>query len=217
MESLVIYLSGSIRKGVADSRQSFWSENDMNLLKSEIRTHNVTLLNPATRDDDLADFLSTFGRDAFQVFCSDVVLVDARDRRGIGVGAEMVYAKLNEIPVVAIAPPGSHYNRQDFVFMDQPLDNWIHPFIFGLSDKIVPSVASAADWIRSELLLGKVSIKGVGCFDAALKYYLETQLHRDTAMNDLLFANVKLFQKVTAKAGLSSLEKTVCANKSGTP
>ena len=199
MEDLLIYLSGSIRKGTTDSRQSFWTDDDVETLKAILIPRRIILLNPAVRTDDLTDLESTFGRDAFQVFSSDLVIVDARDRRGIGVGVEMVYAKLNNKPVVAVAPPHSHYNRENFTFMDQHLDRWIHPFILALSDKIVPSVVAAGEWIRDDFLSGNISPKGIECFDAAMRYYINTQLDRDSTMSDLVFSHERVRERISGR------------------
>ena len=108
----------------------------------------------------------------------------------------MVYAKLNRTPIVTIAPPGTHYYRENFVFMEQHLKEWVHPFVFGLSDQIVSSVADAAEWIQAQCLPGRVQIKGVECFDSAMKHYLTSQKARDTIMMDLISKHKGLISKV---------------------
>jgi hypothetical protein len=97
---IAIYLAGSIKKGHENSDAFYWTEKDMNLIKQNLREHQVCFLNPAFRTDDLTDQFSVFGRDMTQVFSSNFVFVDARDRRGLGVGAEMMWAKLHKIPVI---------------------------------------------------------------------------------------------------------------------
>src|SRR5882672_8272072 len=104
---IAIYLAGSIKKGHERSEETYWTEEDMSLLKMSLAKYEVSFLNPAFRTDDLSDMKSVFGRDMLQVFSSNVVFVDARDRRGLGVGAEMMFAKLNRIPVITWAPTNS--------------------------------------------------------------------------------------------------------------
>ncbi|NGX30968.1 MAG: hypothetical protein K940chlam8_00324 [Chlamydiae bacterium] len=118
---------------------------------SHLAPHEVHFLNPAIRTDDLSDQRSVFGRDMIQVFSADAVLVDARDRRGLGVGAEMMWGKMNRIPVVALAPLGSYYHKQSTSLLGVEVESWIHPFIEGLSDVIVESLEDAANWLVTAL------------------------------------------------------------------
>src|SRR4029078_1586853 len=121
-----------IQKGHEKADDTFWSEQNMQFLRNHLSEFEVLFLNPAFRTDDLSDNLSTFGRDMLQVFSSDFVFVDARDRRGLGVGAEMMWAKLNRIPVVTWSPRNSHYNKDHTTLLDVPVTNFIHPFVENL-------------------------------------------------------------------------------------
>jgi hypothetical protein len=149
---LRIYLSGSIRKGDADSRpeEQFWSEADERYIKANAGVREVELLNPAKTQLRRSDFGLNFGCDLFLVSISDVLLVDARTEKGIGVGAEMMFAAQNGIPVITLAPPESHYRRR-FVpnVFGEDLHEWTHPFIFGLSDHIADNLASAMEFVRA--------------------------------------------------------------------
>src|SRR5579872_2699636 len=102
MRTIAIYLAGSIQKG-HETNDLYWTRSDLETIEEALSDYNVKFLNPALRSDDLSDQQSVFGRDMLQVYCSDVVFVDARDRRGIGVGAEMMWAKMNQIPVLTLA------------------------------------------------------------------------------------------------------------------
>ncbi|MBP9777520.1 MAG: hypothetical protein KBD36_06765, partial [Alphaproteobacteria bacterium] len=68
-----IYLAGSIKKGHENAQESFWTEDDIALLRQSFQETEVIFLNPAFRMDDLRDQHSVFGRDMTQVFCSHVV------------------------------------------------------------------------------------------------------------------------------------------------
>ena len=100
MEHISIYLAGNIQKDHENKSQIYWTEEDRDFLRNELAPKNISFLNPALRTDDLSDQLSVFGRDMTQVYCSDLVFVDARERRGLGVGAEMMWAKMNRIPLL---------------------------------------------------------------------------------------------------------------------
>ena len=161
----------------------------MTLLRNSFQEHQVLFLNPAFRTDDLTDQHSIFGRDMTQVFCSHVVLVDARDRRGLGVGAEMMWAKINKIPLVSWAPKESHYNKSKATLLGVSVDNLIHPFVSGLSDQIVETLEEAAMWIEKMLLDPSLEIKGIEHIQAAMAYYQENQLPTDLPMREILSCN----------------------------
>ncbi|MDB6081124.1 MAG: hypothetical protein JWO53_396, partial [Chlamydiia bacterium] len=95
-----IYLAGTIKKGKDEEHELCWTTEHKELLQKCCPNTELLFLDPATRSDDLSDQQSVFGRDMFQVFSSHLVLVDTRGRRGLGVGAEMMFAKMHQIPVV---------------------------------------------------------------------------------------------------------------------
>lgn len=199
MNEVAIYLSGSIKKGHADTRDSFWSDSDMEFISKAMQPLKVHFLNPASRSDDLGDFLGTFGRDLFQVAAADAILVDVRDRRGIGVGSEMTVAKAVGVPVVSLCPHSTHYRRRDFEFMGQQLAEWIHPFVFGLSDVVVDSLQEACDWLAARQLADRATPRQLDhsgeTINAAIRHYLITQLGRDTEMRTIVAASPRLAEK----------------------
>lgn len=141
MRSVVrVYLSGSIKKGDGDNRSPdhFWTEVDEAALHAGVAGVELHLLNPAKTPIQRSDVRANFGCDLFLVQQSDVVVVDARREKGIGIGAEMMFAANASIPVITWAPPNTHY-RRDFVpnVFGEDLRDWTHPFIWGLSDYVV--------------------------------------------------------------------------------
>jgi hypothetical protein len=131
-----------------------------------------------------------------QVFSSDIVFVDARDRRGLGVGAEMMWAKVNKIPVVTWAPKNSHYNKEQATILDVPVANFIHPFVESLSDKIVENLIEGVSWIDFIISNPGVEIKGVQFVGSAMQHYKENQLHRDLPMKELLTSSEELKRRM---------------------
>lgn len=182
-----IYLSGSIVK-VSDGPGAFsWSEAEIAELKQRLKPLRPQILNPSLRADDLADPLSTFGRDALQVRLSKAVMVDARSKRGVGIGAEMMMAKMLRIPVVSVAPMDSHYRRRDITFLGQGLEIWTHPFIAGLSDFIAEDPAEAANWVFTCLSEpGPGQVKGPEFLTEMMEYYLQTQIENDPEMHEVV-------------------------------
>jgi hypothetical protein len=151
---LRIYLSGSVRKGAGDPRSPdhFWTREDEEFIRANAGGP-VELLNPAKTDIRRQDFALNFGCDLHLVSISDVVLVDARREKGIGVGAEMMFAVQRGIPVIAWVPPDTHYRRSKVSdLFGEDLHDWTHPFVFGLSDYVVDNLAEAMALIRSKAL-----------------------------------------------------------------
>lgn len=191
-----IYLAGSIKKDHEKADESFWTNDDMKFLKKELPEFKLSFLNPAFRSDNLSDQRSVFGRDMTQVFCSDVVFVDARDRRGLGVGAEMMWAKFHKIPIVTLAPKDSHYNKSKTTLLDVPVENWVHPFVESLSDAIIENLSDGALWIRRFASGAAPRVKDVEYIQSAMQYYRDTQLPHDEPMNMLIEANQTVHDRI---------------------
>jgi len=184
-KKISIYLAGNIQKGHENESKIFWSQVDIENLKLNCSPIEITFLNPALRTDDLSDQFSVFGRDMTQVFLSDFILVDARERRGLGVGAEMMWAKMHSIPVITLAPMNSHYRKEEVSLLGQTVKNWTHPFIESLSDKIVESLEEAAEEIKF-FISKSLPAKNSEFIQKAMKYYQNTQFPKDMPMHELI-------------------------------
>ncbi len=191
-----IYLAGSIKKAHERADESFWTDADMLFLRNNLPEYEISFLNPAFRSDDLSDQRSVFGRDMTQVFCSDVVFVDARDRRGLGVGAEMMWAKFHKIPIVTLAPIDSHYNKSKTTLLDVAVENWVHPFVESLSDAIVENLSDGAVWVRKFISASTPKVKDVEWIRLAMEHYRDNQLPRDEPMKALITDNQKLHRRI---------------------
>ncbi|MCI0382639.1 MAG: hypothetical protein L0207_06290 [Chlamydiae bacterium] len=196
---LAIYLAGNIQKGHEKESLIFWTEEDREIIRRGLTPVVVSFLNPALRTDNLSDQKSVFGRDMMQVFSSDVVFVDARERRGVGVGAEMMWAKMNRIPVLTLSPQNSHYRKNEMTLLGIKVKNWFHPFVELLSDAIVNDLEEGVMWLK-DLLLGKIEIKGPESIHAAMDYYQKTQLSNDKPMRELIEKNPSLKKKLLKSA-----------------
>lgn len=148
---LLLYLSGSIQKGRDDGRPSeaFWSDDDERRLIGGITSAVVQTLNPAKSKLRRSDFYANFGCDLHLVKLADAIIVDARTKKGLGVGAEMMFAEFLGTPVITICPRTSPY-RQDYLpdVFGEDVTDWVHPFVYGLSDFIVDSVDEVATLIN---------------------------------------------------------------------
>ena len=161
MKQLFIYLAGNIKKGKEDLHDEVWTEEHQRILQKNIPSIKLIFLDPASRSDDLSDQVSVFGRDMFQVFSSNIVFVDARSKRGLGVGAEMMFAKMNHIPVITWLPEDSHYQRKQIHLLGQQVESWIHPFVYNLSDYMAPSLESGTKSIKKNCSREKSNAKAL--------------------------------------------------------
>jgi hypothetical protein len=158
--TLRVYLSGSIPKGRNDPRPAdhYWSDNDRNALRRALGSASVVLVDPTQAKICRQDSLANFGCDLYLVASSNVVLVDARTAKGIGVGAEMMFAVSRGIPVISWVPRETHYRRKtvEDVF-GEDLSDWLHPFINGLSDYVVDSLEEAAALLGTAARSGQLA------------------------------------------------------------
>lgn len=73
-----------------------------------------------------------------------------------------------------------------------PVDNFIHPFVEALSDKIVENLFEGAQWIHSIISNPTAEIKGIESISAAIQYYKDKQLRHDQPMQELLSLSAEL-------------------------
>ncbi|MCB1107142.1 MAG: hypothetical protein KDK76_03500 [Chlamydiia bacterium] len=185
MKNLSIYFAGTIQKA-HESLESRWTEEDFEILQEKLRPHTLFFLNPAQRSDDLSDPKSVFGRDMSQVFLADIVFVDARHRRGLGVGAEMMWAKFHSKPVITLAPEETHYRKTNVEILGTHIAEYVHPFIQNLSDALVTTIEEGAAWVL-HWINGEVGeIKDKNAIYDAMRHYQHTQYNHDEPMRELV-------------------------------
>jgi hypothetical protein len=164
-----IYLSGGIKK-TADDRKIVWNKEDMETIRS-VLGGDVKLLDPQ-RNPERADSFAALGCDLNDIREADVIIVDARQKRGVGIGAEMMIAKTMGKPVVAVAPRNSHYRKDVLDYHGRIIENWEHPFVFGLSDKVATTIEEAAQWVKG-FLEEPGKVKDSSVVEKAIEYFLD--------------------------------------------
>ena len=157
---------------------------------------NSVFLNPSSRSDDLSDEKSIFGRDLLQVYLSSCVLVDGRERRGVGVGYEMAVANFKKIPIFSWVPYDSHYWPKATILLDQKLTNWRHPFFQNPSVKLVQSLEEAADEISAYKFLEPELLASNDFILPFIQHYIKTNLDKDLEMNSLIKSYDQLYKAV---------------------
>lgn len=139
-----VYLCGSIKK-TKDDEKIVWTQEDKDAMRRACP--DIEFLDPQ-RNPERHDPLAAFGCDLNDIKSADFMIADMRQRRGIGIGAELVVAKMLKKPVVSVCPRNSHYRRDTLDHHGKIITGWEHPFMVSLSDAVVGTPEEAAEWVR---------------------------------------------------------------------
>lgn len=180
MTNVSIYLAGSIKKGDIDTKKtSYWTAvEEKEIISCFGIDYSVRILNPATFGIKRSDSFGNFGGDMYLIHESDFIFVDAREKKGLGIGAEMMAAKYYHLPVVCLCAYDSYYKKRFLPNVyGEDLHDWTHPFITGLSDYIADTIGDAVKWMK-EYLGSPTPIKDLSIIDDSITYFIETQLNK---------------------------------------
>jgi hypothetical protein len=181
-----IYCSGSIQKSTTGkNKQFFWSDTERKALADAVHPIEVRFLNPDDPTYDLLDATALAGRDMFQIKVSDFVVVDARERRGIGVGIEILTSRIIGIPLIVVAPQNTHYRMEKVCFRGSTMDNYIHPHLYMLADVIVDDFSAAGKWIQNYRGY-PTELKDIRIIQEAIEVYKQKMLPHDEPMQQIL-------------------------------
>lgn len=139
---LSIYCSGSIMKGASDEKKLCWTDNERaDVAKGSVAT--VVFLNPDDPITDPTNTLGQFGRDMYQIMAASAVVVDARERRGLGIGVEMAAAAALGTPVIVVSPRNGKYRMEELEYRGVKVANYVHPHVASLSAAVVDDFEAA--------------------------------------------------------------------------
>lgn len=136
-----IFLSGNISKISGDTLNSSWVSTKEEEIKAKIKA-DVEIINPNSMILPNFDGTRRFSVDITALLECDIVILDAVNKCGIGVGAELVLAKQYNIPVFTISPLNSHYHK---IINNR---EWIHSFLCELSDQIFDNLDDLCIYIN---------------------------------------------------------------------
>jgi hypothetical protein len=139
---LSIYCSGSIKKGPDDHTGPLWGDEERASVQAGAG-QPVVFLNPDDPIVDPGNTLGQFGRDMYQVMIATAIVVDARVRRGIGVGVEMAAAGILGTPVIVVAPRNSQYRKESLHYRGVSVPDYVHPHVAVIASAIVDDFESA--------------------------------------------------------------------------
>lgn len=172
-----IYPSGTVAKSSSEARP-VWTGHERDIICRALLPHKVAFYDPAAHVPNLDDAELMFGRDLYQVKSADFVVVDGRDRRGLGIGVEMLAAKVFAVPLLAVCPLESHYRRNKVAYRGGQVQDYVHPHIAALADVVVESFDEAGNWIR-DFLESRSHAKDMRAVENALARYEKELLHLD--------------------------------------
>ena len=167
---MLIYCSGGVRKSSDAADKLCWGDAERDAVRHALHPLPVQFVDPEAPVEDLSDSAALFGRDIYGIRAANAVIVDARQRRGIGIGIEMAVAKLYEKPLVAVVPPESHYQQSDIWLRGGVIEQYTHPHLLGLCDAIVGDFAAAGGWLKDHRRR-RAPVKGTEALDQAIEAY----------------------------------------------
>lgn len=165
-----IYLAGKVAKGDEIGTIQDWrSEYIANISCFG----DVEFISPEDPNLDESKPLEIFGHDCYQVREADVIIIDASSKLGVGTAQEMVIAKYFGKHVFTILPKDTHHRRSNLQMHGVLVEDWIHPFVFAMSDRVFESVDDFVSHFKSDRHSVLSSpIKPITLIDEAIAEYL---------------------------------------------
>ena len=119
------------------------------------------------------------------VSTADFVFVDARERRGLGVGAEMMWAKAIQTPLITLAPMDTHYRKEKTTILQFTVNDYTHPFVFSLSDVVVSSALEGGRWMKKHIEEPQ-EIKGKHHLKETMRHFYSSHFSTDKPFQEIL-------------------------------
>lgn len=177
-----IYCSGSIAKGASDKGRLCWTDVERSHVSHGALPEEIVFLNPDDPITDAANTLGQFGRDMFQVMTATAVIVDARERRGIGIGVEMAAAATFGTPVIVVVPRNTLYRQDTLQYRGTTVLNYVHPHVASLATEVVDDFEAAGRAV-ARLPMNRTSPSASPKWlMLAVEEYKKNVLPRDTPM-----------------------------------
>ncbi|MDH6523102.1 hypothetical protein M2163_000392 [Streptomyces sp. SAI-135] len=145
MTPISVYCSGSIVKGSTDDKKLCWTDTEKEEVQQGADPYEIVFLNPDDPITDPGNVLGQFGRDMYQVMVADAVIVDARERRGLGVGVEMAAAAIMGTPIIVVAPRNSKYRSDELHYRGVVVKDYVHPHVASLATSVVDDFMAAGN------------------------------------------------------------------------
>ena len=166
--TIKICLIGSIPKG--DHKRKSWTDWKIKYKEELSKIEDVEFVDGDSWKEE-AEFLKLVGHDSHLIKISDIVIMNAEKKLGVGTAQEMLIAKYFSKPVITILPKDTHHRKSDIVFDGKNIEDWIHPFIRVMSDLVVESVGDAITWIEEYQNNPSIKIKTISIIDESVEAF----------------------------------------------
>ena len=174
--TITIYLAGSVPKS-NEEMSSFknWREEYVEKLNL---TEKCTFIDPVKDRVSETDIKGVYGKCCYDIKISDLIIVNAEQKMGLGTSQEMLIAKYFKKLVVSIAPKGSPQRKKDLAFENNIISDWIHPFLAANSDFIFESIDELVE--KLDVVLSSLSqAKGIETIDSSISDYQKRYLKHE--------------------------------------
>lgn len=158
-----------------------WDPAARREFRAGLRPVSAVFLSPGDPLPKNSVSTTVFGRELYQLALADCVVIDARQKRGLGIGVELAVARLLEKPVVSVVPPDSHYRPGTVRYRGIRVAEYVHPHLDALSDVIVNTFSDAGAWLQV-FFDERRSAKTSASISNALRMYVEDVLPHDSVV-----------------------------------
>lgn len=165
---LRVFMAGKVAKGEEICSIKDWRVACIEKLKQVRKFEFISPENPKL--DESKPF-TVFGYACKLIRDSDFVLVDASRRLGAGTAQEMIIAKYFDKHVMTILPRNTYHRRTNLQMYDVLVEDWIHPFIYTLSDHIFDSIEEVADFLIQNPNFLETAPKKLSIIDESIASY----------------------------------------------
>jgi hypothetical protein len=173
-----IYFAGKM--GKADGFDSKHWRNELSaLISRQSRFHSVNLDFLEASHDIINenDPRLIFGRDAFLIRSSDLVVVNLSDDISVGGSIEMLIAKLYNRPLIGVARPNGKFVSLEKDMLGRPVRGYISPFVNATCDWLVHDAYQLPQVI--DQLYNKPAIKDIRLTTESAQWYKQVLLPKD--------------------------------------
>lgn len=131
-----IYLARSFNEEV-ESGADWWSTIGINIIENSLSSLDCYVFDPVKIEVPKESYERRYNKCLDKIRNSDIVIADLSQASGVGVGCEIMFAKQIGKPVFIICPKNTCYRKYTEKINKH---EWMHPFIYGVSDYIFENV-----------------------------------------------------------------------------
>jgi hypothetical protein len=181
---LRIYFAGKMGKA-SNFSEAAWRDHFAAIISrdSRFRAVNLDFLEVSHNAVDENDGKLIFGRDAYLIRSSDVVVVNLSDDISIGGSIEMMLAKLYHRPLIGIAAQNGKFMMQEKEILGRRFRGYVNPFVAATCDWLIND-PSELPKVIDELFTRDVKTSQIN--PAGAVWYAKNLLREDTTAQQLV-------------------------------